>query len=164
MPLTYDRIATTTLGSATSSISFNSISSSYTDLRLSLSLTAGVTQYLQMDYNGDTGSNYAVIWMDGSGSAAASGRNINASYIDLSQRTAASGSATFYAIDIFSYAGNTFKTCLQEYNQDNNGSGFVGRQVGLWRSTSAITSIRLWSSGNIFGAGTTATLYGILRA
>ena len=164
MPITYEPIATTTLGSAASEINFNTISSSFTDLRLSLTLVANVTQYLQFQYNGDTGSNYSVTWIDGSGSAVASGRNTNASYIDFAQRTAANGSVTFYTFDIFSYAGSTFKTCLVTSSQDNNGSGYVGNEVGLWRSTSAITSIKLFSGGSIFGVGTTATLYGIKEA
>jgi hypothetical protein len=48
---------------------------------------------------------------------------------------------------------------------DNNGSGGVTRSVGLWRSTSAITSISLFIDGTTtFSTGTTATLYGILKA
>ena len=164
MPITYDNIATTTLGSAASSITLSSIPATYTDLRLTLNLVAGATQYMQLQYNGDTASNYSVTWIDGSGSAAAASRNFNADYIDLTQRPTTSGTVTFYTVDIFSYAGSTFKTCLQSSNQDNNGSGWVGRQVGLWRSASAINSIRLFSGGSIFGTGTTATLYGIKNA
>lgn len=164
MPITYDNIATTTIGSATSSITFSSIPNTYTDLRIVLTLVAGATQYMQMDFNGDTSTNYAVTWIDSSGTAIANGRTTNANYIDLSQRTASSGSVTFYAIDILGYRGSTLKTCLQESNQDANGSGFVGRQVGLWRSTSAITTVRLFSGANIYGVGTVATLYGIKNA
>jgi hypothetical protein len=48
---------------------------------------------------------------------------------------------------------------------DKNGSGAVWQIVGLWRSTSAITSINFFSStGNNFAIGTTATLYGIKNA
>jgi hypothetical protein len=66
---------------------------------------------------------------------------------------------------MFSYAGSTFKSCLVERNADFNGSGQVARQVGLWRSTSAITSISLFDPfGNGYGTGTIATLYGILKA
>jgi len=61
-----------------------------------------------------------------------------------------------------SYAGSTNKTVLSEAANDKNGSGIVNRLVGLWRNTSAITSI----TGTTF-AGTltgTATLYGIKAA
>jgi len=66
-------------------------------------------------------------------------------------------------IDIFNYSGNTNKTVLWAESSDKNGSGAVSRNVGLWRNTSAITTIQLSdSSSRNFGVGTTATLYGIL--
>jgi hypothetical protein len=70
-------------------------------------------------------------------------------------------------MDILSYRGSTFKTSLNTATNDKNGSGIVLRNVGLWRSTSAITSITLldtYGGGGQFDVGTTATLYGILRA
>jgi hypothetical protein len=70
-----------------------------------------------------------------------------------------------WTIDIFSYAGSTFKTCLITRSSDQNGSGEVMREVSLWRNTAAITTIlfRLSTSGN-YATGTTATIYGILKA
>jgi hypothetical protein len=47
---------------------------------------------------------------------------------------------------------------------DINGSGGLNKQVGLWRSTSAITSINFSDYGTPFAAGTTVTLYGIKNA
>jgi hypothetical protein len=66
--------------------------------------------------------------------------------------------------DIFSYAGSTFKTLLMTTSGDQNGSGWVERIVGLYRSTSAITSISIDASASTFAVGSTATLYGILKA
>jgi hypothetical protein len=72
---------------------------------------------------------------------------------------------TFFSYDFFSYAGSTFKTILIEQNQDLNGSGSVIRRVGLWRDTSAITTIFFdTATVNGFPTGTTATLYGIKNA
>jgi hypothetical protein len=164
MPATYEPIATTTLGSAASAITFSSIPATYTDLRLVLVLKSAVSQYAQFRLNGDTGSNYSYTWMDGSGSAAAAGNGNNDSAIYISQRTTPSGTNALFTFDFFSYAGSTFKTILTTNNQDNNGSGYVGIQVGLWRSTSAINAINLISGVSIYDAGTTATLYGIKNA
>jgi hypothetical protein len=74
--------------------------------------------------------------------------------------------ATLIEADIFSYAGSTNKTVLNKVATDKNGSGGVEYNVGLWRSTSAITSISLTleASAQDFPVGTTATLYGILKA
>jgi hypothetical protein len=161
MPATYEKIATTTLGSGQASITFSSISSAYTDLRLVLTTTkAG---YGLMQLNSDTGTNYSETWMDGSGATAASGRASNQDYIDISQRPFSTTIPQLITIDFFSYSGSTFKTGLITYSQDVNGSGYVGRQVILWRSTSAINSIYLYGGTNYL-TGTTATLYGILKA
>ena len=164
MPITYEPIATTTLGTASSTITFSSIPATYTDLRLVLVLKSAVDQYAQFRLNSDTGSNYSYTWMDGSGSAAAGGNGNNDSAVYLSQRTTPSGLNALFTLDFLSYAGNTLKTILTTNNQDNNGSGYVGIQVALWRSTSAINTINLISGVSIYDIGTTATLYGIKNA
>jgi hypothetical protein len=55
----------------------------------------------------------------------------------------------------------TFKTFL---SRTNVASDRVEALVGLWRSTSAITSITLYCGSNSFVTGSTFTLYGILKA
>jgi hypothetical protein len=164
VPATFEPIATTTLSSAANTITFSSIPATYTDLRLTLVLNSAATQYVTFRLNADSGSNYSYTWMDGSGSAAASGRGTNDSLVYISQRTITSGQVAFFTLDLFSYAGSTNKTILTTNSQDENGSGFVGNQVALWRNTSAITEIQLRSGVSIYGAGTTATLYGIKNA
>ena len=68
-------------------------------------------------------------------------------------------------LDIFSYAGSTFKTMFVEETADINGSGGLNRRVGLYRSTSAITSINFFAQGVAnFAIGSTFTLYGIKNA
>jgi hypothetical protein len=161
MPATYEKIQSTTLTSSAATISFNSISSAYTDLRLTLLIIKG--GYAQLQLNGTATSNYSYTYMDGSGSSAVSGRAINDDWFYLSQRPFSTTVPHFITFDFFSYAGSTYKTCLNTYSQDANGSGYAGMQVGLWRQTSAINSIYLFG-GTDFLSGTTATLYGILKA
>jgi hypothetical protein len=101
----------------------------------------------------------------GDGSAASSGRittGAGRAYITLNYNVLSTTIPQMYTVDIFSYAGSTYKTSLVTFQEDNNGSGYVGNKVGLWPSTSAITSITL--NGTNFAIGTTATLYGILKA
>lgn len=157
MATTYEPIQSYTLTSAASSINFTSIPATYTDLRVVWTGTRG--GYLEFQFNGDTGTNYSYTWLDGSGTAAASGQTSNDGFIYLSQRPFSSTIPEMATIDIFSYAGSTYKTCLTSYQQDTNGSGYVGRQVGLWRNTSAITQVSI--IGGSMNIGTTATLYGI---
>ena len=166
MPATYEKIQSYTLGSAASSIDFTSIGSGYTDLRLVVVGTISNAGYdVVMRFNSDTGSNYSFTYLGGTGSAANSGRGTSTSNIQLN---AGAGWSTtipsMAAIDIFSYAGSTYKTALNLLSNDQNGSGSVNAIVGLWRSTSAITSVSIIGSSTNLQTGTTATLYGILKA
>lgn len=170
MPATYEPIATTTVSSTANTIVFNSIPNTFSDIRLVLvgtGNTAGLNVFYR--FNGDTASNYSSthLWGDGTsgGSARATGQTyIYANYAGNLNTTI----PTLWTMDLFSYAGSTNKSALLTSSQDLNGSGNVTRDVGLWRSTAAITSITIWvGSANLangFTAGTTATLYGIKAA
>lgn len=156
-------IATTTLGSAASSIDFTSISSAYTDLRLVLVGTSTANSTVAYRYNSDSGSNYSNTYLYGNGSSAVSGRFTGSTQIFTDPTTSMSTTIpNLIEIDIFSYAGSTYKTSLGAFSFDLNGSGSATRNVGLWRSTSAISSISIYPLGDTFKSGTTATLYGIL--
>lgn len=163
MPITYEPIATTTLGSNTTSISFTSISSAYTNLRLVFVGRGSTNDDFRLQYNNDTGTNYSRTDLFGDGATASSARAANAADIRIAASDGLDGNIAFATIDIFSYAGSTNKTCLITYSHDKNGSGYVYRSVGLWRNTSAITTITL-SQGANFVTGSTATLYGIKNA
>jgi hypothetical protein len=165
MPATYEKIATTTLGSANANITFTSIGSGYTDLRLVmtfLSSSGSITSRLR--FNGDTGSNYSSTTLRADGSSASSDRGTGSIWINPFNSTATTTIPLMVTYDIFSYAGSTFKSLLMTTSGDQNGSGWVERIVGLYRSTSAITSISIDASASTFAAGSTATLYGILKA
>lgn len=157
-------IATQTLGSNASSITFSSIPATYTDLRIVLvSLDSSANGHI-VQYNSDTATNYSYTNLSGSGTAAASGRGTSSTSIIISGWTNGGSSTipTMQTIDIFSYAGSTNKTLLARSSNDLNGSGEVLQTVGLWRSTAAITSIVLGRGAGTYNTGTTATLYGIL--
>jgi hypothetical protein len=159
-------IASQTLSSETTSITFSSIPATYTDLRIVFSVVKPVSGNVagRIRFNSDTGSNYSYTWLVGNGTSATSGRGTSTAELELFTGSAVTTTnPQLQMIDIFSYAGSTFKTVLWAESSDKNGSGAVSRNVGLWRNTSAITTIQLSdSSTRNFGVGTTATLYGIL--
>ena len=165
MPATYEPIATTTLGSAASTITFSSISSAYTDLRIVLIGTA-TSGAAFIRFNSDTGTNYSYTGLRGDGTSATSTRESAVDKIWLSLGSGpVSGIPDFYTIDIFSYAGSTNKTTLQTSQMDHNGTdNGIDRIVGLWRNTSAISTVTLGRNVGNYSAGTTATLYGIKSA
>jgi len=167
MPATYEPITTTTLGSATSSITFSSIAASYTDLRIVWvyqSVSAG--NFPSLQFNSDTGSNYSYGTLYGNGSSVLSQKSSNntGAYL-VSNASASTSQWQMNIIDIFSYAGSTNKTLLNRYAGDTSGGGFVSIAVNLWRSSSAITSITLkFDAGGNIASGSTATLFGIKAA
>ena len=165
MPATYEPIATTTLGSAATTITFSSIPTTYTDLRLVLVATAVTNNSnLYFNCNNDSSSLYSYTSLTGNGTAAASSRETD----QVEFRTTMVGGISstipsMTTLDLFSYRGSTFKTALMEFTADYNGSGTTARYVGLYRSTSAITSVKISSIAGL-KTDTTATLYGIKNA
>lgn len=166
MATTYEPIATTTLGSAAASINFTSISSAYTDLRLVFMMptSSNGTNSVYVQFNGDTTTNYSNTRLQGNGAAAASARQTNQTEIQLTQSQTSTTYPTMIQMDIMSYSGSTNKTILSNTSADFNGSGVQTLRVGLWRSTAAINRVYLFVDSGNMNAGTTATLYGILKA
>ena len=165
MAATYEKIATTTLGSAAASITFSSIAASWTDLRLVfVGVGASAGDVPAIRFNSDTATNYSRTYLTGNGTAASSNRTTSSNRIACGDAGDSTTIPSFNTVDIFSYTGSTYKTVLIESSEDQNGSGKVTRAVGLWRSTSAITSITVFNPSYNLGAGYTATLYGILKA
>jgi hypothetical protein len=163
MATTYEKIQSSTVTIAATSIDFTSIPSTYTDLRIVFTGNYTLASRLGLGFNSDSGTNYSYSRITGNGTAAASARGTSAAYI-LAGLTDISYLHT-NNIDIFSYAGSTYKTCLINVSADNNGSGWELNEVALWRSTSAITSVNIKTyDGTTIAAGSTATLYGIKAA
>jgi len=168
---TYEPIASQTLGSNTTTVSFSSIASSWTDLRLIVSgrstRTSVTYESIWIRFNADSGSNYSDTYLYGSGSSAGSGRSSNLTRVQIARfNHSASSNTTPSAviIDVQSYANTSvYKTVLgQSASSVENWP--VSRYVGLWRSTSAITSIDLTVEVDQFASGSTFSLYGIKAA
>ena len=166
MPVTYEPIATTTLSTAASSITFSSIPATYTDLKVVfIGTVTEPGEVLYYRFNSDSGSNYSVTQLWTSGSTINSRRLDSATQLSTSYGYSLQGTnPQMIYFDVFSYAGSTNKTTLGSHAGDNNGAGGFDSTVGLWRNTSAITSIFLFCSYLTFKTGTTATLYGIKNA
>jgi hypothetical protein len=159
---TYDLLSSTVLGSATSTVTFSSISGSYRDLVIVFTggVTARTGQFLE--FNGDTtNANYANVYAYGSGagggastfSAAAADRQI----AEVIENSAANNAI----IQILDYsATNKHKTSLIRVNNSTvNGTEM---RVHRWANTAAITSVSLVASGTTWLSGSTFYLYGIV--
>lgn len=158
---TYTPIATTTLGSNTTSVTFSSLGS-YTDLILvtNTSNTLGSFYDNLLTFNGDTGTNYSWTRLYGNGTSALSTRGSSQNNIQVGW----SGPAmTNNIIHIMNYGNSTtYKTVL---SRSNDAASNTGAWVGLWRNTAAITSLTLTQyTGSSFVTGSSFTLYGITAA
>lgn len=164
MSATYEPIATTTIGSATNSVTLSSISQSYTDLVLVVEgQTTSTVNVLLLVGNGsiDTGSNYSHTALWGNGSSVGSVRESNATQINLDYFASGSGNQKNYIVNLMNYSNTTTnKTVLIRASLP---STETVTRVGMWRSTSAINTVQVKGNGggNLLAAGMTITLYGI---
>jgi hypothetical protein len=160
MSITYRPINTTTLTTSTTTVTFSSIPSTYTDLILVAAITAGNTGDGYLRFNSDTGNNYSDTVIRGNGSAASSVRDTSVPGIDIGPTSVITGSEVgIVKIQIQNYSNSTtYKTSLIRFDE---GTNFVNAIVGLWRNTNAITSIDIVSRSGTWGVSSTFTLYGI---
>lgn len=169
MPATYEPIATTTLGSNTSTITFSSIPGIYTDLILiaNCGKKNNVANTINVRVNSDSSNNYSSnrFWDSGSGKASDLFSNNSNMY---TQTVAYNTIGSLMTFMFMNYSNTTtYKTMLARQNTSSINDGGAGISIGLWRSTSAITSIQLeldFGSGNQFITGSTFTIYGIKAA
>lgn len=156
MAVTYEAIATYTTTGTVSNYTFSSIPNTYTDAILIVN-DLGADGSYNIRFNGDTGSNYSATFMYGEASSVSSGRGSNVTAIPTVGRRPGNTIIQFQ-----NYSNSTtYKTLIARGNASNH---MVITSVGLWRSTSAVTSITIGPEGSTFGSGVTLTLYGIKAA
>jgi hypothetical protein len=168
MASTYVLISSQVLGSTAASVTFSSIPSTYTDLVIQMSCRdaySGSNDNLWYRLNGDTGTNYSGTWVEGSGSAASSSRIASFSlgpmlYLDGNGNTANTFSS--HELYIPNYNSTTAKPIFAiSATEDNSATAYIRNYAGLYRGTSAITSILLTPNGQNFLAGSSFYLYGV---
>lgn len=168
-PNSYESIATVSVTSNQSTITFSSIPSTFTHLQLrgiarnSSGGSAGNDNIL-MRFNSDTGTNYSFHYLFGNGSSASAGGAATQS-IMLAGKPASGGDGSnifgAFVTDILEYKNtNIYKTIRTLTGIDNNGSGSIFFSSGNWRNTNAVTTITLTSDAD-FVQYSSFALYGI---
>jgi hypothetical protein len=163
-PTAFESIASQTLTTTASSITFSSIPGTYQHLQVRI-LAAGAsggTPGINWQFNSDTGTNYSyhLLRGDGTSASAVGGASNNEGLGSL----AGPGSSIFgtMILDIHDYASTTKnKTARAFGGADENGSGNIRLCSSVWLSTSAITSITIKTSSGSFIANSSFALYGI---
>ena len=165
---TYVSIASQTLVSNTASVTFSSISGTYTDLILATSMGSSSASNTYLRFNGVTGAYYSLTQLVGTGTASMSSRETNLTAFRVDNYAAANTTIESpYIIQIQNYSNTTtYKHILARCNWAGQG---LEATVGFWRgstgsSTEAITSITYYPGGGNWLAGSYFGLYGIKAA
>jgi hypothetical protein len=164
------QIATTTLGSAQSTITFSSIPQDYTHLQIrgiARITRTEINSGINITMNSDTGSNYSYHAVYGNGSSAASYGSASQTAMYSGGILAASSTASCFSpivIDILDYNNtNKFKTIRILSGSEYNSASFreLGLVSGNYRSTTAVSSLTLTAAVNNFAQYSSFALYGI---
>jgi len=176
VPSSYESIATVTATGGDSFLEFSSIPSTYASLQIrgiAQDTNTGGTGAVSINirFNSDSGSNYAIHELRGDGtSATAQGSDNYSSPLIYNAQWRASTSSSIFGvsiIDIHDYASTSkYKTVRYMAAADGNTgntSSRISLGSALWMSTSAINTIRIIPFV-AFAAGSTFALYGIKGA
>lgn len=168
MPGTYEKIASTTLGSSSSTISFSSIVDTWTDLRLVILCQNANSAYnVNLRFNSDSGNNYLLtrLYANGSGFGTTRTNTTHAQLSYYGMAYQANSNWSFISVDVFNYKNtNVKKSFIVDTPEKYGGSGYTSKSMGLWNSTAAINEVNFILSGGNFATGTQATIYGIKAA
>lgn len=154
---TYTALATLTLASTDSSISFASIPATYRDLVIVIdgTISAGGGEVVRVNFNGDgTSGNYPAVYMDGAGSGSGTSSTDNRRFgLIYATRTNIIAQLNDYS------ATDKNKTWLSRANGANNA---VFASAGRWANNAAIHTVTIFPDANSFAIGSTFSLFGIV--
>ena len=168
MATTFTKIASVTAAGGSSTISFTSIPSTYTDLVVKVSARATYAanfQDINIRFNGSA-TGYSSRLLQGDGSAAASYNNSSSALVWGANSVSANATANTFSngeVYIPSYTASQNKPIGMFSVQENNSTdAYIATAAGLIRETGAITSIGLTLiTGPNFVSGSSFYLYGI---
>lgn len=157
----YDALATVTLASSASNLTFTGIPSTYKHLQIRLTANSDAGNQ-QIRFNSDSSSNYSFHYLTGQGSVAQGGSSANdtGGYMGYSVGSSYPFSTV---VDILDYANTSkYKTIRCLGGQDYNGTAsYIMFTSSSWRNTSAVNSIYLYNPSGNYAANSTFALYGV---
>lgn len=174
--MSFYKIQTITLGSTQSSIEFTNIPSYYDHLVILCNTrrdSASGTGSGQIQFNGDTSSNYRHLQMasngyyTGSPSPSTQSYAFNTTKLEMFNCGNSSDTTNSFpqnTIYIWNYADKEYSKFVNSHGSQFNAGGWSYQTMysGMWQASNTITSIKMFpTSGASFIAGTNASLYGI---
>jgi len=170
IPTEFESIATVSLSSNQSTITFDNIPSTWQHLQLRGTMRSNVASTGSdsglLRLNNNSGSNYSVHRLYGTGSSVSA--DAFASRTDMLipvQARSGNTASSFgvFVINLLDYNNtNKNKTVSMLCGADFNGSGDIWLVSGLWQNTAAVTRIDIiGSNSGSFVSGSHFALYGI---
>jgi hypothetical protein len=166
-------LISTVAPSSSTTVTFSSIPSTYKLLQIR-AINKDSSNYigastLKLNFNGDTGANYADHYLQGQGTSATAGNDTSSTFMTLYTGTAGNNAAmsNIFAgliLDIVDYTSTSKYKTVKGFggvSTNNATPGTVGFDSGLWMNTAALTSMTFTSASGNFVAGTTFSLYGV---
>jgi hypothetical protein len=168
----YESIASYTLGSNTTTITFNSIPSTYASLQLRIlsASTRAASANLNIQVNSDTGNVYTRHELYGDGTTATSAGAVagGVTTANIARSTGGDSGSNIFGvsiIDIHDYASTTKNKTMRSFFGINNNAlstEYIGLRSVLYIGASAITSLTLTSASSTnFLTNSVFSLYGI---
>jgi hypothetical protein len=165
----FESIQTINVTTTVASVEFTSIPQTFTHLQIRAiaRVNSGDSFQLLAQFNGDTATNYSYHYLFGNGSSAASGNALTQSQMSVGSQPGSSSGANIFGAsicDILDYTNtNKFKTSRALSGSERQATpSYAFMPSGHWRSTAAITSIKLLSEGAAsFVQYSTFALYGV---
>lgn len=148
----------TVSGNSTTSYTFSSIPQNYTDLVIVFNGTLSSADNNNIEFNNENQNQlYSVTRLYGNGSTVGTNRSTSQNSMQLGEMGT---SQSTDIIQIFNYSSTSgYKTVI---SSGRNATGNVKNTVGLFRSTSATNTIKIFTGGGAtYSAGSTFSLYGI---
>jgi hypothetical protein len=164
-------LANSTLSGSSATISFSGISQNWAHLRMVMYLrgdTAAASTNVNLQFNGDTGSNYDNQYIRGSAAATSAVEAFAQTAALVGSMPCASAGANLFSavtadIPFYSQSTNNKTMSSQWARKTGTSSGSLEliSVASFWRSSSAITQIVLFGSAGNFDTGSRVTLYGM---
>lgn len=155
---TYVALASVTASGTSSVLVMNNIPQTYTDLVLVAQYLKSGTGSARLILNNDSTSLYSQTVLYGNGTSAGSGRDSGTYFYLMDYLQSSTTNPNFATVHLMNYSNTTtFKTVIERSGVADKGTV---ANVGLYRSTNAITRIDIADASN-FASGTTFSLYGI---
>ena len=163
---TFELISTTVLASTASSVTFSSIPSTYKHLQVRLTMSSSTAlNDLALQFNGDTGANYAWHILTGTSTSAVSQAGTSQNSIRSVGHNGGQNASNWMAavIDVLDASSTSkYKTArvfggyAYSFNYDTTVAS------GLWMNTAAISSLTIFnSSSGVHNIGSRFSLYGV---